>query len=82
MHQEQEVIPIMMKRTIMSGKYFWLAVTTDEYELPLVVTESPKELGQLLNVSKETIKSAVKRSSEKSMNGVRYIRVLKGEDNE
>ena len=66
----------------MAGKYFWLAITTDEYELPLAVAESPKELGQLFGLSKETIKSAVKRNSDGSVSGRRFIKILKGADNE
>lgn len=66
----------------MSDKYFWLAITTDEYELPLAVTESPRELGQLFGLSKATIKSAVKQKSDGSVSGRRFIKVLKGGDNE
>ena len=66
----------------MSGKYFWLAITTDEYELPLAVTESPKELGQLFGLSKETIKSDEKRKSDGSVSGRRFIKILKGADDE
>lgn len=66
----------------MAGKYFWLAITTDEYELPLAVTESPKELGQLFGVSKETIKNAVKRQNDGSVSGRRFIKILKGANDE
>lgn len=34
---------------------FWIAATPDEYELPVFVAESQKELAECLGVTKSTI---------------------------
>ena len=64
-----------MKRMIMSDKYLWLAVTADEYELPLAVTDSPRELAEIFGVSKSTIKSQAKRNSNGSLSGRKFMKV-------
>ncbi|MBP3931316.1 MAG: hypothetical protein J6D47_17350 [Peptostreptococcaceae bacterium] len=40
------------------GRYIWMAVTTDEYELPIFVADSAKELGECLGCSSITVRTA------------------------
>lgn len=37
-------------------RYFWLAVTADEYELPLAVENTAAELARRLGVSEDTVR--------------------------
>ena len=53
----------------------WLAVTADEYELPLMVCDSQKELADAYGVSVGYIKSEVCRGSSGRRTGRRFIRV-------
>lgn len=39
----------------------YMAVTPDEYELPLCVAESPAELGQMMGRSKKSVLEAIAR---------------------
>lgn len=65
-----------MKRTIMGiAKYIWMAVTPDEYELPLAVADTAKELAELVGLSRETIKSSTCRHNSGSMSGRKFVKV-------
>ena len=37
-------------------RYFWLAVTADEYELPLIVENTAAALARRLGVSEDTVR--------------------------
>lgn len=37
-------------------RYFWMAVTADEYELPLIVENTAAALGRKLGVSEDTVR--------------------------
>lgn len=43
----------------------WLQVTTDQYELPLVVADSRQELARLCGVKPKTISEKISRRKEK-----------------
>lgn len=58
------------------SKYLWLAVTADEYELPLVVADSAEELGAKFGVKANTVISAIARGYNGRENGYKYVRVL------
>ena len=54
-------------------RYFWLAVTADEYELPLAVEDTAAALARLLGVSEDTV-----RVMEDRVKNERYRRTKKG----
>ena len=58
-------------------KYWWLAVTADEYELPLAVMETAKDLADLYGLDKATICSAILRGSSGSQTGRKFVKVLR-----
>lgn len=58
------------------GKYLWLAVTADEYEFPLFVADTAKELGDKFGVSTSTIMTYAMRQHNGRENGYRYLKVL------
>lgn len=54
-------------------RYLWLAVTADEYELPLAVEDTAAALARRLGVSEDTV-----RVMEYSGKNERYRRTKKG----
>ena len=54
-------------------RYFWLAVTADEYELPLAVEDTAATLARRLGVSEDTVRVMEYRGKNE-----RYRRTKKG----
>lgn len=54
-------------------RYFWLAVTADEYELPLAVEDTAAALARRLGVSEDTVRVMEYRGKND-----RYRRTKKG----
>lgn len=54
-------------------QYFWLAVTADEYELPLVVEDTAAALARRLGVSENTVRTVEYRGKNEM-----YRRTRKG----
>ena len=54
-------------------RYFWLAVTADEYELPLAVEDTAAALARRLGVSEDTVRVMDYRGKNE-----RYRRTKKG----
>lgn len=63
-------------------KYIWMLVEADEYELPLVVADSAKELGDIVGVSRNTVMSSEYRHHTGRKTGTKFVkvRIEKGED--
>lgn len=57
--------------------YWWLAVTPDEYELPLAVEETAKEIGAVFGVTKNGVLDAVRKNRNGVMNGYKFVKVRK-----
>ena len=51
----------------------YMACTPDKYELPMVVTDSLKEMEQLTGYSEASIKSLISRPSDKKARSYGYI---------
>ena len=58
----------------------FLAVTPDEYELPLYVADSIDELSEKYNQSKDSIYSLISRPPKTSHLGRKYVRVKVDEE--
>lgn len=54
-------------------RYLWMAVTADEYELPLVVEDTAAALARRLGVSENTVRTVEYRGKNE-----RYRRTKKG----
>lgn len=54
-------------------RYFWLAVTADEYELPLPYPQRPAALARRLGVSENTVRTMEYRGKNE-----RYRKTRKG----
>lgn len=57
------------------NKYLWMEVETDEYELPLVVADTAKELAEKCNTTKHNVETFVLRGCNGRINGTKFIRV-------
>lgn len=62
------------------GKYLYMLVTADEYELPLAVGDSLYDLARILGVSPSAISHSLHRDSPH--NRTRYVRVEINENEE
>ena len=64
---------------------YWIAVTADKYELPVIVADSSTELAEKLGTTATSIRVRACKQTDGSKSGVRIykVEVLKeGEDNE
>lgn len=57
------------------GKYLWLAVTADKYELPLAVADSAAELGRMFGMKKNSIIGAVSKQRDGSISGRKFLKI-------
>ena len=60
-------------------KYIWMAVTADEYEMPIAIADTARELADILGLSVETIKSNEIRNNSGSMSGRKIVKVPRKE---
>lgn len=59
------------------AKYYWMAVTPDELEIPLYVAENKKELADYLGVTESTIATAEFRKRKGTICGYKIVKVRK-----
>ena len=57
------------------GKYIWMCVEADEYELPLAVADTARELAEILGADKHNIETSVSKHSSGRKNGYKYLKV-------
>ena len=60
----------------------WLKVTKDKYELPLAVADTAAELGRMLGVSGNTIRTMACKYSKGKIKTSKYRKVVINEDDE
>ena len=61
------------------GKYLWMAVTADEYELPICVADTAKELGTKYGVSAATVITLARGGHSGKIVGKKYVKVRNDE---
>ena len=59
--------------------YLWMCVEADEYELPLAVADTAKELGEMLGVQEATVTICAKKNCDGRHSGRRFMKVRKDE---
>lgn len=64
------------------GKYLWMLVEADKYELPLAVADSARELGEMVGSNKHNVETNVCKGSNGRLSGVKYLKVLNYEDSD
>lgn len=57
------------------NKYYWLCVEADEYELPLAVADTARELAEKCGTTKHNIDSFVSKQSSGRNRGTKYVKV-------
>lgn len=57
------------------GKYLWLLVEADEYELPLIVADTARELAEKCGTTKHNVEAFVHKRSTGKIRGSKYIKV-------
>lgn len=60
--------------------FLWLMITTDKYELPLAVADSPRELSKLVGVSYQNIKTSIYLAKCGRIKYSKYIKVEVDDD--
>lgn len=53
----------------------YMAVTTDQYELPVAVADTTAELGRMIGKSRNTIESSLSRTRHGEYKRSRYVAV-------
>lgn len=72
--QLDKIVCEAQKKLIKPNKQLiWMACTNDEYQLPVVVGDTAKELGKLLGVSSHAIENVVHRGGKSR--GLNIVRV-------
>ena len=61
------------------GKYLWMAVTPDEYELPLCVADTARELAEKYGTTTNTIITLERGGYSGKINGKKYVKVRNDE---
>lgn len=57
------------------GKYLWMAVEADEYELPIAVADTARELGAIYGVTADTVITLERGNYSGSKTGMKYVKV-------
>lgn len=58
-----------------SSKYYWIAVETDEYELPLYVADTARELAEKFDTTKHNVECNVYRGDNGRVSGRMFLKV-------
>lgn len=66
---------VVVSGTMKTGKYIWMAVTADEYELPLCVADSARELGEKFGVTADTVMTLARGEWSGALTGRRFVKV-------
>ena len=61
------------------GKYLWMAVTADEYELPIAVTETARELAEIFGTTTNNVQTLERGGYSGKISGRKYVKVLRNE---
>lgn len=61
------------------GKYLWLAVEADEYELPLAVTETARELAEIFGTTTTNVQTLERGGYSGKISGRKYVKVRRNE---
>lgn len=62
------------------AEYYYMIVTADEFELPIYVADSAKELADYLCITESTVRTAIFRKRNGVINGYRLAKVAKKEE--
>ena len=58
-----------------SSKYYWIAVEPDEYELPLFVADTARELASKFDTTKHNVECNVLRGDNGRCSGRKFLKI-------
>lgn len=59
----------------MSKDYLWLAVTPDQYELPLAVADTAEQLAAMFGLKRGSVISMVSKKASGTKTGRKFVKV-------
>lgn len=59
----------------MRKEYLWLAVTPDQYELPLAVADTAEQLAAMFGLTRGSVISLVSKNAPGTMSGRKFVKV-------
>ena len=59
----------------MRKEYLWLAVTPDQYELPLAVADTAEQLAEMFGLTRGSVINLVSKNAPGSRSGRKFIKV-------
>jgi len=59
----------------MKQKYLWIAVEPDEYELPLAVCDTARELGEIYGIGQDSVMDSVSKNRSGKLSGRKFMKV-------
>ena len=57
------------------GKYLWMAVEADEYELPIAIADTARELAEKCGTSLSNVETSIYYGSSGSTTGRKFVKV-------
>lgn len=66
---------VVVSGTMKTRKYIWMAVTADEYELPMCVADTARELAEKYGVTADTVITLARCNYSGSKTKRRYVKV-------
>lgn len=61
-------------------KELYMAVTSDKYEIPIAVEESPKKLAERINIKESAILTAIALKRSGRNRGIKFLKIEVEED--
>ena len=61
------------------GKYLWMCVEADEYELPIAIADTARELAQKCGTSLSNVETNVYYGCKGTLTGRKFVKVRKEE---
>ena len=59
----------------MRKKYLWLAVTPDQYELPLAVADTAEQLAAMFGLTRGSVINLVSKNAPGTQSGRKFVKV-------
>lgn len=57
------------------GKYLWMLVEADEYELPLIVADTARELAKKCNTTTSNVETCIFKGCQGVLSGRKFVKV-------
>ena len=79
LHGQNRYTDYYRLRLEVMGKYLWMMVEADKYELPLVIADSARELAEKCGTTTGNVEACVARGCQGVLAKRKFVKVLKDE---